>query len=666
MANLKKGTAEYQEKLELYLKARDAYYGTGEQIMTDIEFDELEVELGLENSSNIGSSRTENYTVKHPFVQGTLSKVQIKRDSTGNINFKDYWQQVLKYLNTSNTKLFEVTPKLDGVSFEFCVLKNSPELPQDFKPVVSTRGNGFYGKNISDWFTFNHDEWSDLFEIYKALNDGELLVIRGEILVDKEVFAQKYAKEFVNTRSFVSGVIGTDWEETPENLQRKSDLSWLCYDYRIVKIENGSKSYTELSWDNAGVEYKNRTYAKLGNRPNLFRYSLDMFGFTEFSELYDTMADMRSVRNLPGSEYSLDGFVIKPDVNHRIQNFSEDRPKECVAIKFCPMMLQTTIRNIVWEIGKTGEYYPVGICDPIVLDNKQITRVSLHNYYQVLMNGTGIGAEILVSLAGDIIPYVFKVIKPVTIPEDIEDQVESLKLPDFTAINETEEGQKHLMGAITPEVQFVNSANTLEIFGIGGAIAQELFVLTGSKHTNILDILNEESYQEINNNRGADQQSTKNIIASLKEYAKKVSLQDIIISQCYNMCGRRCSTKCAEYIQTRKANFSHFPKKAYSWVYDETSAMYIRVMDLAKKLGVPAKTAQKEQSSEEDVKIPVILTGDTKNTPYATKKEWLAAHPEYVETSSWSECKILFTNDMESTSSKMQKAKKKNIEIRLY
>lgn len=48
------------------------------------------------------------------------------------------------------------------------------------------------------------------------------------------------------------------------------------------------------------------------------------------------------------------------------------------------------------------------------------------------------------------------------------------------------------------------------------------------------------------------------------------------------------------------------------------------------------------------------------------KKDFLNIHPEYEETTVWSECKILFTDDLNSTSSKMKKANKLGIEIKTY
>ena len=77
------------------------------------------------------------------------------------------------------------------------------------------------------------------------------------------------------------------------------------------------------------------------------------------------------------------------------------------------------------------------------------------------------------------------------------------------------------------------------------------------------------------------------------------------------------------------------------------------------KLNIPYL---KENKASEG-KIPVILTG----APFeGTKAQWMKNHPEYVETTSWKDVKILFTNDLNSTSSKMTKAKKNGVEIKLY
>lgn len=51
---------------------------------------------------------------------------------------------------------------------------------------------------------------------------------------------------------------------------------------------------------------------------------------------------------------------------------------------------------------------------------------------------------------------------------------------------------------------------------------------------------------------------------------------------------------------------------------------------------------------------------------YNTKEEFLAEHPQFAETTKFDECQLLITDSLESTSSKMEKAKKKNIPIKTY
>ena len=85
-----------KEKLELYYQAKEAYYN-GQEIMTDYEFDTLEKELGLENKSEVGTKHNPSYTVKHPFIMGSISKVQIHKDKEGNIDWKKYFNEDSKY-----------------------------------------------------------------------------------------------------------------------------------------------------------------------------------------------------------------------------------------------------------------------------------------------------------------------------------------------------------------------------------------------------------------------------------------------------------------------------------------------------------------------------------------------------------------------------------------
>ena len=196
--------------LELYNKAKDAYYN-GVPIMEDFEFDELEKKLGLENKSYVGSQHSLSYTVKHPFIMGSLSKIQI-HEKNGKIDFSSYVDKIKSYLSTTAI----ITPKYDGCSFE-AIYENGKIKS------ISTRGDGTFGKDI-----YQH--------IYKKVEDAVVgimpdVVLRGEVLINKSTFAKKYSN-FVNPRSFVSGVLNNKIENL--SADEINDLSIVIYDIRTV------------------------------------------------------------------------------------------------------------------------------------------------------------------------------------------------------------------------------------------------------------------------------------------------------------------------------------------------------------------------------------------------------------------------------------------------
>ena len=114
-------------------------------------------------------------------------------------------------------------------------------------------------------------------------------------------------------------------------------------------------------------------------------------------------------------EYALDGFVIKPLSAYRENNLTRIRPKDCVAVKFLPMIQETEIVDIEWSYKKTNELRPVIIVNPVDMDGKIITRASAHNYGYLIDNKISIGTKVQLSLAGDIIPFIYGICKSVVI-----------------------------------------------------------------------------------------------------------------------------------------------------------------------------------------------------------------------------------------------------------
>ena len=624
-----------KEKIEIYYKAKEAYYN-GHEIMTDFEFDALEKELGFENKSEIGSRHNPSYTIKHPYIMGSLSKVQIHKDKEGNIDWEKYFNEAQKYFGNN---LLIITPKYDGCSFEVVV-------ENDKIQSISSRGDGTWGKDL-----MNH-----LINFIPSayVHLGGHYTLRGEVLVKKSVFEQKYSEKFTNPRSFVSGVLNRDYSVLDkEFMEMLNDLSIVIYDYRI--FENGNwvdHEWTELP--KSDIIPKRYWFTRLNDDQN-------------FAWYYD---DMNQYRH-KSCEFALDGIVIKPIVKSRENNTTEHRPKDCVAIKFIPMLKETEVTNITWNLGKTGELIPIVWVKPVAMDGRMVQKCSGHNYGYLLEKKVSIGSKIIMSLAGDIIPFLYKVTNTDNFDET------KMNIPDSTYID----GDIHLMKILSDKdwayVKFINSATGLNIPNIGNETAKKIFDYLTKIDSTTAEFFGEEEKElkynilmctpeEIYYGAGSGKTGS-NAQKAFKEVLKNLTLVDIITSCNFRFCGKKVAEQCANYLLSGDANFEHLAAEGYTWVYDDNSTQRNQINEILNSIGRTIedfKAIHKEKKQEASNQIPIIMTGEPNN--YSTKQEFLDCHPEYRNTTSWKEVQIVFTNSLDSNTGKMKKAREKNIEIKLY
>ena len=623
-----------KEKLELYYKAKEAYYN-GQEIMTDYEFDILEKELGLENKSEVGTKHNPSYTVKHPFIMGSISKVQIHKDKEGNIDWNKYFTEAHKYFGDNPVI---ITPKFDGCSFEADVLDNAIQS-------ISSRGDGSWGKDLTQHLAiFIPDEYIKL---------GGHYTLRGEVLVKKDIFEKKYAEQFTNPRSFVSGVLNRDYDNIDtEFMNMVSDLSIVIYDYR--RFEDGEwidHEWTELPDSNI--------------LPNRF-LTTTIKDENDFESCYN---DMNQYRH-ESCEYALDGIVIKPIVSIRENNTTEHRPKDCVAIKFIPMLEETEVLNITWNLGKTHEFTPIIWVKPVEMDGRMVQKCSGHNLGYLREKGISIGAKIIMSLAGDIIPFMYKVTQA----------NENGEIPMPTEY-ETYEDDIHLMAVLTNEdknrIKFLNSVTSLNIPSIGPSTAKDIYNYLKSDNTTTMEFFNEEpketpfnillcSPEDILFGAGGGKAGSK----AQKEFSNILSnltLTDIIKSCNFRFCGTKVAEQVSNYLLNEAYDFSHLATEGYDWVYNNNSVQHKEINTILNHLGKTIddfKIRQTEKNETISNQIPVILTGEPNN--YKSKGEFLKLNPQYRNTSSWKEVQIVFTNSLDSNTGKMKKAREKGIKIELY
>lgn len=659
------------EQRNLYDKANDTY-NTGDLIMSDVDFDWLELKLGLRNTAKPGASKSDDFTVPHSFMMGSLVKVHTDMDlKTGEVDFDKVATEVFRAMDRCTPDFMEMTPKLDGCSF-------SIEISRDGSYTVAQRGDGDFGQDIKKQFEHNRKVNGTFHCIEKAaktlLSDKyDKFVIRGEAVIDKNVFESKYSGKYANSRVFVSGNLNADWNESEEYLEMIGDISFISYDFR--RYDSKTKKYQELEW----LVDEDPTFGLIAPylKDNGLGELIDprdciVFFYTNNLSVIDIETSywkFHHYRNSDECRFPLDGIVVKPNASRRLFEPERERPRDCIAIKFIVEIMESVIEDIEWTVGKNGECYPKAIIKPVYKDGKEIKRASLHGYSSMLEEKAGIGSKVKITLSGDIIPDIYQVDSPGV-----------MKLPDFeTQIVYFKDGsdKPHLMKVFTDtelvKHNFISSVKAIGISGIAEKTADKLWETVSETYreafsedlSNIMFLMNEQCYKMITDELG-DSKSTQNIIRSLETYHQKANLSDVIKSFCFDGCGEVSSQLCARILSELSYDKTGINEASYAWALKPSSREKYEVLRLAESLGVEMLKDEPKTSDMEQ--IGVIMTGEPSDcTQYGTKKQWLAAHPQYFDAkSSWTNCKILFTNDLTSKTGKMKKAAEKGIEIRLY
>lgn len=656
------------EKLKFYKQCKELYYTTGESPIEDFEFDELQAELGYENKDTTPVKHNPKYTVQHPVKMGSLSKVQIKKTNS-NIDWEYFYKEVSKYIykNSKNPNVI-ITPKYDGCSFETVI---------NFNKIVSIsgRGDGEYGANYMNQL---------LSKVFNAVKDlpFENCILRGEVLVDKTIFLNKYSvladpdNGYVNPRSWVAGLLGRDYDGANEEyLKMLNDISIIIYD---VKLQNENGEYIDKDWTILS-EYIDKKYL-----PSKY-FITDLNNANDFEKIYNEMNNFR----INECSFALDGFVIKPIEQNRKYNVNDYRPKDCVAIKFIPQLQETEVIDISWKLGEKSKcYVPTIIVNAVEMDGKRITRAAASNYGKLIYDKISVGTKLILSLAGDIIPFIYKITDTSQFDES------KLCIPD-TYETYVEEGGIRADGnptlnlkAILSEndrkkLDFIVSAKVLNIPNLGGALTTVLWdyinrpVDVNDPTDDFFGIVKSNTIKEIPDNilycdimdiqLGIGGKNGEKISKSFKKICNDITLKEIIQSCNFKGCGEKVAEQCANYLTDSEYDFSHLSKEGYEWCLSNTDKLQkIKkiVSHFGKQLSDYKVIKTEEQIAFENEQIPVILTGEPND--YASKGEFIKLHPEYRVTGKWSEVKIVFTNSLDSNTGKMKKAKEKGIEIRLY
>lgn len=330
---------------------------------------------------------------------------------------------------------------------------------------AATRGDGATGENI----TQNIRTIKAIPLSLVGENIPRRLEVRGEVFMRQKGFEvlnekarERGGKVFANPRNAAAGSL----RQLDPTITQQRPLSFYCYG---IGVHEGG----EL----APTHYQRLVQLREWGLPMEPHVSVCQSA-QEVLDFYHRVIEQREMLG-----FDIDGVVIK--VNHLAQQqelgFVARAPRWATAFKFPAQEQLTYVRDVEFQVGRTGAITPVARLEPVQVAGVWVSNATLHNADEVERLGLKIGDRVVVRRAGDVIPQIVNVIEAER-PTDARDVVFPSHCPVCGSDSERVEGEAVLRctgglicGAQRKEAlkHFV-SRKALDVDGLGDKLIEQL------------------------------------------------------------------------------------------------------------------------------------------------------------------------------------------------
>ena len=359
----------------------DAEYDALFRRLQELEEQHAELRTPDSPTQRVGAAPLEKFeTVRHRQPMLSLQNVTTREE------MEEFDRRIRKFLNLERIE-YVGEPKIDGVAVELVY-------EDGVLRVGATRGDGMVGENV----TPNIRTIRNVPLRLRGEKDlPELLEVRGEVYLPIAAF-RKLNREreeagqpvFANPRNAAAGSL----KQLDPRITASRALEFVCHGTGEIR---GGRLPTH--WDTL------QALGAMGLKPVPMSRVLgtldDVLGlFEELERLRD------------GLEYEIDGLVVKVNdlaLQRRLGEISRS-PRWAVAFKFKARQATTRIASIAPSVGRTGVLTPVAELDAVQVGGVTVRNASLHNMDEIERKDIRVGDTVLIERAGDVIPYVVKVI----------------------------------------------------------------------------------------------------------------------------------------------------------------------------------------------------------------------------------------------------------------
>jgi len=630
-----------KELITLIDKYNYAYYTLDESLISNKEWDDLYYELValeketgiiLENSptQKVGDVVLEKFEkVKHEKKLYSLNKANTFDE------LKDWYDDMVSF----GARDFCVEYKYDGL--RVIAKYENGRLVQ-----CATRGNGLVGEDITA-------QIKTIKNVPKVIGYKGRLFVMGEVLMRLSVLEElnKTSTEYLkNARNAAAGALRN--LDTKVTASRKLDA--IMYD--ILSIDDEVNSQEECH--------------KFLNENNF-----DTFDFFHKVDKFEEITSL--IEKVDKEKHSLDvlidGMVIKVnDISIREKvGYTEKFPKWAIAYKFEAEEVTSIVKDIIWQVGRTGKITPVCEIEPVELAGATITHATLNNYDDIIRKDVAIGSRVFVRRSNEVIPEILGAAEhyessiPIEKPTKCPCCGSELVFDDvfIYCVNE------NCKDKIVAKLEHYASKNAMNIEGLSEKTIELLYDKLGVK---LICDLYKLSESDLTILPGFKSKKINNLINSINK-SKNAELSNFIYSLGINGVGEKTAkdlvNKFGSFENIKKASFDELVAiKDVGDVIAENIIKYfsedknLRVIDelLSLGLNINASTNDKIEGSIFSGKT-VVLTGTLSKFGRSEASKLLEKLGATVSGSVSSKTHYVLAG--ESAGSKLDKAKSLGVSI---
>ena len=257
---------------------------------------------------------------------------------------------------------------------------------------AATRGDGVTGEVVTE-------QVKTIRSVPLSIPYKGVLEVQGEGIMRLSALAEYNSDPTVtplkNARNAAAGAIRN--LDPAETAKRKLEV--VCYNVNYIegrRFESGSGMMAFL-------------------KEQKFKVS-DMYVLADDQKtVFDTLDKIESVR--PSLDFLIDGAVVKADDFSMREElgYTEKFPRWAMAFKFAAEEMTTVVRDVIWQVSRTGKLNPLAVLDPVDIGGVTVSRATLNNISEIRRKDIRIGSRVFVRRSNDVIPEITGVAEQ---PED--------------------------------------------------------------------------------------------------------------------------------------------------------------------------------------------------------------------------------------------------------